>query len=298
MNESPNGQTDNQQNNKPFLPGGLWYILLAGVGLLGVLYWLSRAFLVTTDQYTFLVLGGANILIFLAILVQALIYRRQWDAMTAALGIERTKTDPRLRVAEVVAESFEVGKRPFYIVTIANDGLLAAMNVRIHMSIEIGNEKPMDWIHDQVVTIPANGREHYFIHSSSWLGQEQFDSFEKAGIPLRVVGFFEYPPKRITNFCYKYVPLQGEYRPPKVPQFVPCDFTPRLNTTLRIQGAKMEVTGFAPTMIHGKAVPEDSNQITPSGEVTNVIIRGNPPNEPQASAEKKEEREEEGDKTD
>jgi hypothetical protein len=176
--------------------------------------------------------------------------------MAEGLAIERAKTDPRLRVAEVTAENFEAGKRPFYIVTIANDGLLAATDVRIHMSIEIDNQKPMDWINDVVVTIPAGGREHYFIHSSSWLSQEQFENFDNSNASLRVVGFFEYAPVGLTPFCYKYLPLQGESRPDKIRQFVPCDYTPRLNTTLQISGIEMRTSFGTPTIIQGPA-PEN-----------------------------------------
>ncbi len=136
--------------------------------------------------------------------------KTQNERLNESVVRERAKTDARLRIAEVTAENFEVGKRPFYVVTIANDGLIAATGVRIHMSVEINAEKPMDWIHDQVVTIPASGREHYFIHSSFWMTQEHYDSFDNAGVPLRVVGFFEYWPIGVTNFCYKYVPTQGD----------------------------------------------------------------------------------------
>lgn len=218
----------------------LWIIVSSFAGLAVVVstLWAISGYLnpALSDPVQFVTGNLLNALIFAAIVVQAVIYSRQWDAMNQGLEIERAKTNPRLRIAEVTAENFEVGKRPVFTVTIANDGLIAATGVRIHMSIEIDDERPMDWIHDPIVTIPASGREHYFIHSSFWMTQVQLDSFDNAGVSLRVVGLFEYAPIGITNFCYKYVPMQGEYRPPKIPQFVPCDFTPRLNTTLRISG--------------------------------------------------------------
>jgi hypothetical protein len=242
------------------VPVGLWWILGGGVvGFLGILA-IAIFHPSLAERWKFGADMALNLLVLLAIVIQVYINRRQWDSMNEALAIERAKTDPRLRVAEVVAENFDVGKRPFFIVTITNDGLLAASGVRIHMSIEIGNEKPMDWIHDQIVTIPANGREHYFVHSSFWLSQEQFDSFDKAGVPLRVVGFFEYAPVGVTNFCYKYVPLQGEYRPAKVPQFVPCDFTPRLNTTLIPGTGHLTLTGHAVIMTRGQVVPKNKEE--------------------------------------
>lgn len=206
-----------------FIGGGIAIVSL----LVASIWWPNL-----TERTKFFTGNLLNLVVGLAVIAQVLIYRKQWGAMAQGLAIERAKTDPRLRVAEVSAGNFEVGKRPVFIVTIANDGLLAATGVRIHMSIEIDVEKPMDWINDQIVTIPASGREQYFIHSSFWMSQEQLDSFDNAGVSLRVVGFFEYAPIGITNFCYKYLPLQGEYRPAKIPQFVPCDFTPRLNTTL------------------------------------------------------------------
>jgi uncharacterized membrane protein len=181
--------------------------------------------------------------------------KTQNERLYESVTIERAKTDPRLRIAEVTAENFEVGKRPFFVVTIANDGLLAATGVKIAMHIEIGNETPMNWIDDQVVTIPANGREHYFIHSSSWMTQEHLDGFENA-VPLRVVGFFEYLPVGTTKVCYKYLALQGDYRPPKIPQFVPCDFNPRLNTSIVPETGHFTLTGYPITMTHGKVVPK------------------------------------------
>ena len=182
--------------------------------------------------------------------------KTQNERLNESVERERAINNPRLRIAEVTAENFEVGKRPFFVVTIANDGLLAATGVKISMSIEIGDETPMSWINDQLVTIPASGRQHYFIHSSSWLTNEQLDGFENA-VPLRVVGFFDYWPVGTTKFCYKYLALQGDFRPPKIPQFVTCDFTPRLNTTLVVQPGHHTLTGNAVILTHGKVVPRD-----------------------------------------
>ncbi len=237
-------------------------IIIVGVSLLGIviLALVARFLPDMKERMRFFTDTSLGWLVFVVVAVQTYFSTKQWDAMTEALEIERAKTNPRLRIAEVTAENFDVGKRPVFIVTIANDGLIAATGVRIHMSIEIDVEKPMDWIHDQVVTIPASGREHYFIHSSFWMTPEQMDSFDKAGVPLRVVGFFEYAPIGITNFCYKYVPMQGEYRPAKIPQFVPCDFTPRLNTTLLAKPGHVTLTGSAVILTRGQVVPKDKEE--------------------------------------
>jgi hypothetical protein len=244
-----------------FICGG---IAVAGL-LIASIWWPNL-----TERTKFFTGNLLNLIIALAVIAQVLIYRKQWNAMAEGLEIERDKTSPRLRVAEVTAESFETGKRPFYVVTIANDGLLAATDVRIHMSIEINDEKPMDWINDVVVTIPANGKEHHFIHSSSWLSEEQLDGFDNSKDSLRVVGFFEYASVGRIPICYKYLPLQGEYRPPKIPQFVPCDYTPSLNTTLHVQGAVMKTTVGNITATVGT---NPQGEIRPSGELTTRVIK-------------------------
>jgi hypothetical protein len=260
----PNGYSDkpNSVENNPFyaaysvfkrLPIGLRNIVGGAFLCLIVVVVIAVFHPSLNERWKFGTDMGLNVLILLVIAVQTYIYIGQWDAMAEGLKIERDKTDPRLRVAEVTAEHFEVGKRPFFVVTMANDGSLAATDVRIHMSIQINDETPMNWINDVVVTIPANGKRHDFIHSSSWLSQEQIESFESSKTSLKVVGFFDYAPVGLTTFCYKYVPLQGEERPPKIPQFVPCDYTPRLNTTLYTQSIKSQEAFGIPTIRTAKA---------------------------------------------
>jgi len=109
VNKTQDAHTSEHENDAPFLPRGLWYILATGFILFGILYWLSRAFAIKTEKYTFMVLGGANVLIFLAILLQALIYRRQWDAMQ--------------RTVKVTEKSFRAGSRAYVFI---NDAWLEA----------------------------------------------------------------------------------------------------------------------------------------------------------------------------
>jgi hypothetical protein len=249
------------------LVGGLAAAGGSGVALLA---WLANVIDDLGLALSFVAQNTLSWFIFLALIVQVVINRKQWEAMQATLKIERAKTDPRLRVAEVTAEDFKVGKRPFYVVTIANDGLLTATDVRIHMGIEINDQKPMDWINDVVVIIPANGKEHHFIHSSFWLSEEQVDALEMSRDSLRVVGFFEYAPVGRIPFCYKYLPLQGESRPSKIRQFVPCDYTPRLNTTLIVQpGMHQHFAANVEITTRGEVVPaqkEEGNEDDEKGQ--------------------------------
>ena len=130
-----------------------------------------------------------------------------------------------------------------------------------HMSIEINDQKPMDWIDDVVVTVPANGKEHHFIHSSTWLSQEQLESFDYDKTSLRVVGFFEHAqsrayPRSAISICL----CRGDVGPPKIPQFVRCDYTPRLNTTWIPQTGHFTLTGNAVIMTHGKVIPKSEDE--------------------------------------
>jgi hypothetical protein len=247
-----------EQKESEILQPGVKRILWGGGGLLALL--LVFTFALPAGRILFFTGGLLSLVTLVIIALQSLIYSGQWKAMAEGLAIERAKTDPRLRVVGVTAEKFKVGERPIYIVTIANDGLLPATDVRTHMSIEINDERPMDWIDDVVTTIPANGKEHYFIHSSFWLSQEQLDSFDSGKALLRVVGFFKYAPIGSTDFCYKYLSMQGEDRPARIPQFVRCDYAPRLNTTLIAQPGHHTLTGHAVIMTHGVVVPKAKNE--------------------------------------
>jgi hypothetical protein len=237
------------------LPVGLRYMIWAAFIVVAVVAIVSLFFPNMKDRIKFFTDSSLNVLIVLVVAVQAYIYTKQWGAMTEGLAIERAKTDPRLRIAEVTAQNFEVGERPTFIVTIANDGLIAATGVKVHMGVEIDVDKELDWIHDPIVTIPASGKEHYFILSSSWLEQQHIDAFNNA-VALRVVGFFDYWPVGRTDFCYRYLPWEGP-RPEGIPQFVPCDFEPRLNTTLRITGAQVRGEVGTVTAIVQRNPPEE-----------------------------------------
>jgi len=76
-------QTDNSQKpkQKVFFRGGFWWITIGATILIGTVIRLSRVFATQAEQYTFIAQAVVNVLIFAAILVQALIYRRQWQVM-------------------------------------------------------------------------------------------------------------------------------------------------------------------------------------------------------------------------
>jgi hypothetical protein len=142
VNKRLDGKTNHQQHNKPFLRGGLWYILLAGVGLFLVLFMLSRSFSVTSERYTFFVTGGVNVLIFLGILAQVLIYRRQWDAMTQSTELARhalyVSERPYVVITKIDANlPFEADKVIVYETTVENKGHTPAYDMEFLMYIDV-----------------------------------------------------------------------------------------------------------------------------------------------------------------
>jgi hypothetical protein len=72
MPQTEKSEGGNQPKYKKFFPGGFWWIVLGAVILSGFAVYLSRAFSKETEQYTFIAQAVLNILIFAAILVQAL----------------------------------------------------------------------------------------------------------------------------------------------------------------------------------------------------------------------------------
>jgi len=219
--------------------------------------------------------------------------RGQLEKMKEALRIEQAKTDPRLRVEHVRALDFDPGKRPIYLVTIVNDGRIPARDVAFKVKVTIEDK---DESSDDRFDVPAGETEIAFLASHTLLDEKQIDGFN-SDVPLIITGSLSYFPHQKKEgdppqgFCYKYLPWKG-VRPPEIPQFVRCTRRIGSDITVRLGTGHFKLTGFAPTIILGKATPEDSSQVTPSGDVTNVVIHGNPPNEPQASVEKKEESEE------
>jgi hypothetical protein len=107
VDQEKNGQQSRKDNKQPFPYQGLVSIVPAVFILFGVLYGLSRAFGITTERYTFFVLGGANILVFAAILFQALIYLRMaWQNERLISASEEN--------ANVARDAFHTGEAPYF----------------------------------------------------------------------------------------------------------------------------------------------------------------------------------------
>jgi hypothetical protein len=199
-------------------------------------------------------------LVFVVVAAQAYIYRQQWDAMHSALEIERTKSNPRLRVSKIRIENFEAGASPIFITTIANDGLIDATGVELHIGIGIGTRQEFNWGDPQTVMIPARGKESYPAMCNAILNEELVKGLN-ANIPIEVkvrVKYWPISPKEPTEFCYRYLPWPTQNRPDDVPQFVPCDFNPQVNTIVRIPSVFLIAKPGNVTAVVEKAPPKEA----------------------------------------
>ncbi|HEY5838412.1 MAG TPA: hypothetical protein VIT19_05195 [Pyrinomonadaceae bacterium] len=213
MNENPDSDSPSQ---KTFLPHGFWYIVIVGFVLFALLLWLSRAFVATTEKYTFLVLGGANTLIFLAILVQALIYRRQWDAMQASLYENRKLVAQNERAVKAAEDSVEIGHRAYVLVSSAkpdfsseqsfivefeltNYGNTPANYVRVSHRLELLKEEPknlknssIDWNTPRSSIIAPHSSHPVPYRIKLDISREQYQAFHSKALRLYFWGSIRY----------------------------------------------------------------------------------------------------------
>jgi hypothetical protein len=107
MSKAQKADENKQRQDKVFFRGGFWWIALGAVILVAVVIRYSRVFDTLSAQYTFIGQNVLNVLIAAAIVVQALIYRRQWDAMRGSLTVARDS-------AKTARDAFYVGEAPYF----------------------------------------------------------------------------------------------------------------------------------------------------------------------------------------
>lgn len=225
-------------------------LFLLGLGVYGYLPPAERGKVFVDSMF--------NLAIVIVVIVHAVIYYKQTEAMNAQLAAtketlarERAQIDPRLRVSKVRMENFQVGLAPIFITTVANDGLIDATGVELHIGAKFGHDREFKWINPQIVTIPARGQESYPIVSGAFFSEEDLRAFNSNSAPIEVsVGLRYWPgsPNEPRRFCYRYLPWHGGERPDDIPQFVPCDFNPGLNITLQIPSGVMKHTAGIPVI--------------------------------------------------
>jgi hypothetical protein len=284
-----------RQRWRPIAATFLW-IAVAGTGFSSIWYY-STAFSNVDARNTFASTSIIGLCLLLSAMAQAFIYWGQRNIMNETLNqnteimnaikgqltemqtntrMQAAINDPRLRVVDIRA-NLKVGKCPVFVVTIANDGLIDANGVTFHLGVEMGPDRNFEWTDDQIISIAAKDSQTYYLACpSEILEQHIYGAF-----PLNVIGYFSIWNQGRKDFCYKFLTWEGE-RPEGVPEFVPCDRETGLKIGLAVGTGHLKLTGHEPTVIQEKAIPA-GNHITPSGDVTNVVIHGDPLNRPQAS---------------
>jgi hypothetical protein len=163
MNETENSDNGEQPQNNAFFRGGFYWIAVGALILSGVVIWLSRVFGQQTEQYSFIAQAVVNVLIFAAILVQALIYRRQWDAMRSGLAQNIRAIKAAEKSAKVAEDAFHVGEAPYLgIAKIAPEGFNDNYAPLIKISFTNGGKTPAWHVHSSARAVvgltPENGR--------------------------------------------------------------------------------------------------------------------------------------------
>jgi len=165
-----------------------------------------------------------------------------WNAILLRKQIALA-TSPRLYVSGVRASNFGTDKsNPTFFVTIRNDSQATAHNVRVSIRFEsiLTN---IAYIKDpQIVTIAANAiQEYYICWAGATLSDVTFKTVTSAETPLRITGYFQEENKDPVTYCYKYNAWTG-YKPPDVPEFIPCEFDMSRTVATGISGVTATAT--------------------------------------------------------
>lgn len=154
MNETEDAENGEQSQNNVFFRGGFYWIALGALILSGVVLWLSRVFGQQTEQYSFIAQAVVNVLIFAAILVQALIYRRQWDAMRSGLVHSKRAIKAAEKSAKIAEDAFHVGEAPYFgIAQIAPEGFENGYAPMVKVTFINGGKTPAWHFHSMAKAI-------------------------------------------------------------------------------------------------------------------------------------------------
>jgi hypothetical protein len=228
-----------------------FWLLVAWLGfIIWLIIYLSRVFTVQTERYTFIAQQLFSGLVFTAVVVQAFIYFGQLRVMGIAVN-------PRLRISNVETINFVVSRTPIFIVTLVNEGATDAHNVAIFLKAEqVGAGVGTHLIKQQITTIPAHGRQEYFVRWGGPVDATFIDEVERGKKRLEISGSYEYAKSKPVTFCYRYyVWPWPEDRPERLPRFVPCDLNTGQNFFITPQTGHFQLTGNPIAMIHGEVKP-------------------------------------------
>jgi hypothetical protein len=191
---------------------------------------------VITWWYRFYVIFTGLLVIIAAI--GAALALRTLRAIERQANVMEAQFQPRLYIDRVYATGLGENLQPIFFVKIANAGTNAAEKVAISLKVEL-RDSTVQYSHDQIMTVPANGSVECFIRSGFTLNFATWKGLD-SNILLRVSGHVIWDNKTI-DYCYKYNPWPFENRPTELPLFVPCDFDTAItgNVNVRLTGNVM-----------------------------------------------------------
>jgi hypothetical protein len=219
MPQTKGSKSSEQPKNKKFFPGGFWWITLGAAILCGVVLRLSRAFDTQTAQYTFIAQGVLNILIFAAILVQALIYRRQWDSMAEVVTATQIGERAYIGITAFRIVRIEPNQVPSIYIKFLNGGRTPAWKFTVRTTVSFSDVHPAAYPEKpqsvETSFVPAGRERETDATLIEPLSQKDFDDLQNGTIKLFIRGkvFFEdcWGDDREFPFDVVYRPRDGRF---------------------------------------------------------------------------------------
>jgi hypothetical protein len=217
--DSPKNQNEKADHPR-FFSLGFWLIVLFGFGLLGFVTLISFRPQSIDNRLVFFMGSLLNACIVIAIVFQAFIYRKQWDAMQGQLAVmrEAQKSFAIGERAYLIIEDvafIEKGIHPRLLYTLYNGGRTPAFNVRSETEASLGTEPPTDKLrslghpHGDTVDMPAGTRKQVQGTNPKFsVTNAQWGAVNAGSLTFFVRGIFRYKDfqdiERVLPFCVGY----------------------------------------------------------------------------------------------
>ena len=148
--QKDSGEANNENHRAS--SGGLWRICIGGGVLLAALLFISIYLPNLTERVKFFTVNALSLLVLVAIVVQAFIYRRQWDSMREQADIMRENIKETREmfymanrayfgIVGVGLTGFEAGNLPIVTIKVLNAGNTPAWKIRMHSRIDFTTEQ-------------------------------------------------------------------------------------------------------------------------------------------------------------
>jgi hypothetical protein len=229
MPETEQGSSDQKKSNdkeKRRSRGWLWLVFY-GVLVLAGLSIGSWYFEKGADRAKFWVEGLLSAGVLSVVIVQAVIYRKQWNAMQEGLELSRESMrysqSAYITVKDVVTSNEKMGEPLEFLIRFVNSGTTPAYKCRVYLHIN-NQRRPFKFSHEQAKNLKgmristailgANGEIfHQRLHTAPVVLSPDLLATE-AQMPIHIWGIVTYMDvfkrDRWTTFCYVRAPFRPQ----------------------------------------------------------------------------------------